>query len=134
MAFPERTFHFRVTWLNVASIAVVMAAMAWFLWNRSTANTIVGAALLVVATLMTERVVNTRYVLTPDGFLVISRGRLSRTQRIRIDDMVTIRSVATTIPQVGYVLIEYGNRRQVAVQPANEEAFINEIMRRQTRA
>ncbi len=129
----ERTFHYKITWLNIISIGVVAAAMVYFLWNRSTGNVIVGIALMCVAMLMIERIIHTEYVFASDGFLYIKQGRLSRTQAIRVDEIITIRVIKARLMPLKFVFIEYGAGHQIAVQPVNETAFIEEVRRRQTK-
>ncbi len=126
----DRTFHYRISWLNIVSIIVVAAAMLYFLWHRSTVCIIVGFILLFITLLMIERIIHTEYVLTSDGLLYIKRGRLSRTIIIRIEDIVTFRLVKSNILTLRFILIEYGVGQQIAVQPVNEPAFLEEIRKR----
>ncbi|MCD8297456.1 MAG: PH domain-containing protein [Prevotella sp.] len=126
----DRTFHYRISWLNIVSIIVVAAAMLYFLWHRSTACIIVGFILLFITLLMIERIIHTEYTLTSDGLLYIKRGRLSRTIIIRIEDIITFRLVKSNSLTLRFILIEYGVGQQIAVQPVNEPAFLEEIRKR----
>ncbi len=123
----DRTFHYRISWLNIVSIIVVAAAMVYFLWNRSTGSIIVGLVLLFITMLMIERVIHTEYVITTDGVLQIKRGKLSRPILIRVDDIATMQVVRSNILTLRFIMIVYGRGQQIAVQPVNEEAFMEEI-------
>lgn len=129
----DRTFHYRISWLNIVSIIVVAAAMVYFLWNRSTGSIIVGFVLLFITMLMIERVIHTEYVITADGVLQIKRGKLSRPILIRIDDIATMQVVRSNILTLRFIMIVYGRGQQIAVQPVNEEAFMEEIKKRHTK-
>ncbi len=129
----DRTFHYRISWLNIVSIIVVAAAMVYFLWNRSTGSIIIGLILLFITMLMIERVIHTEYVITADGVLQIKRGKLSRPMLIRVDDIATMQVVKSNILTLRFIMIVYGKGQQIAVQPVNEEAFMEEIKKRHTK-
>lgn len=127
----NRTFHYRVSFLNYAAIIVVAVAALCAFWQRSAANAVVGLALMVVVVLMVERIVHTAYTLTADGRLRVSKGRFSRRVEIRLTDIVSVETVHGRLLPVRYLLVRYGSGHELAVQPANEEAFIEEIRKRQ---
>ena len=127
----NRTFHYRVSFLNYAAIIVVAVAALCAFWHKSAANAVVGFALMIVVVLMVERIVHTAYTLTADGRLRVSKGRFSRRVEIRLADIVSVETVHGRLLPVRYVLVRYGAGHELAVQPANEEAFIEEIRKRQ---
>lgn len=127
----NRTFHYRVSFLNYAAIIVVAVAALCAFWHKSAANAVVGFALMVVVVLMVERIVHTAYTLTADGRLRVSKGRFSRRVEILLADIVSVETVHGRLLPVRYVLVRYGAGHELAVQPANEEAFIEEIRKRQ---
>ena len=127
----NRTFHYRVSFLNYAAIIVVAVAALCAFWHKSAANAVVGFALMIVVVLMVERIVHTAYTLTADGRLRVSKGRFSRRVEIRLADIVSVETVHGRLLPVRYVLVRYGVGYELAVQPANEEAFIEEIRKRQ---
>ena len=117
----NRTFHYRVSFLNYAAIIVVAVAALCAFWHKSAANAVVGFALMVVVVLMVERIVHTAYTLTADGRLRVSKGRFSRRVEILLADIVSVETVHGRLLPVRYVLVRYGAGHELAVQPANEE-------------
>ncbi|MDO4161347.1 MAG: hypothetical protein Q4D41_12925, partial [Prevotellaceae bacterium] len=71
----NRTFHYRISWINYLTILIVASATVFFLWNRSAVNVAIGFVLMMVAVKMVERIIHTEYVFTDDGMLVIDKGR-----------------------------------------------------------
>ena len=127
----NRTFHYRVSLLNYVAIAVVAAAALCMFWHRSAAGAVAGLALMMAVVLMVERIIHTAYVFTDDGLLVVSKGRFLRPVSIRVGDIIEVKRMRMSVLPQGYVLIRYGAGHELSVQPANEDAFINEIRRRQ---
>lgn len=127
----NRTFHYRSTWVSYLAVIIVAAAALFFLWNRTTANAVIGFALMIATLLMVERIVHTVYVFTSDGMLVIDRGRLSRQTVVRVGDITRVETVRHKLLPVRFVALEYGAGHIIAVQPVDEEAFVRELKRRQ---
>lgn len=127
----NRTFHYRVSLVNYLAVFIVAAAALFFFWNRSIANAVVGFLLLMAVLMMVERIIHTMYVFTADGMLVIDRGRFSHSIAIPVSDIIKVGIVRPALLPVRFVTIEYGAGRVVTVQPVNEEAFVDEIKRRQ---
>lgn len=87
-----------------------------------------------VVVLMIERVVHTTYVFRRNDneeMLYIDNGRFSKTRRIRVNDIVSCRKMSTGFGLSRYVLLQYGHKQLVSVQPDNADAFIEEIRKRQ---
>lgn len=129
----KRTFQHRVTPLNLACIVVVALLALWYFWLRMPAFAVLAFVLVVLDVAVIEVVVHTTYTLTPDGHLVIYRGRFCKATTIPLEEIIEARQVRTWWPSAHYVLLVYGPHRQVGVQPDNEEGFIGEINRRQKR-
>ena len=127
----NRTFHYKASLLNYAGVAVTAAAALCVFWHRSAANAVVGTVLMLAVVLMVERIIHTAYVFTDDGLLVVSKGRFLRPVSIRVGDIIEVKRMRMSVLPQGYVLIRYGAGHELSVQPANEDAFINEIRRRQ---
>ena len=126
----NRTFQHRVTTTGIV-IPIIMAVMAmYFLWHRTAIHLIIGFGLIVIVVLMLERLLHTRYTITADQ-LVIDRGRLDQQQSIPLQDITRITKIERKWPVTRYILIEYGGRHETAVQPLNEDCFIQEIQKRQ---
>lgn len=129
----NRTFHYRVSFVNYLAIFTVAAAALFFFWNRSTVGTLVAFLLAMAVILMVERIIHTVYVFTSDGLIVIDKGRFSRSLSVPVSDIINVRTVRQPLLPVRFVIIEYGAGHVVTVQPVNEEAFVDEIKRRQAR-
>ena len=64
-------------------------------------------------------------------YLIINEGRFSTNKNVPVCDIVDVRTVKTFMGLDQCVVIEYGNKNMVAVQPDNAEAFEKEIRKRQ---
>lgn len=120
--------------VNYIAVFIVAAAALFFFWNRSAANAVVGFLLLMAVLLMVERIIHTMYVFTADGMLVIDKGRFSRPVAIPVGDIIKATIVRPALLPVRFVAIEYGAGHVITVQPVNEEAFVDEVKRRQKEA
>ncbi len=132
MSNQDRTFHFRVTWLNITSCLIVILLAFYFFWNYSVWNVILGLGLLILAVVMMDRILHTEYFITSKDELIIKRGRLSKPQSIKIEEIISLKKLNVRIPKMSYILIEYGYKGQVTVEPQNEDKFIEEITLRQS--
>ncbi len=132
MSNQDRTFHIRVTWLNIATCLIVILLAFYFFWNYSFWNVILGLALLILAIVMMDRILHTEYIITSKDELIIKRGRLSKPQNIKIEEIISLKKLNVRIPKMSYILIEYGYKGQVTVEPQNEDKFIEEITLRQS--
>ena len=127
----SRTFQHRVTPSAVASILMLAFLTLYFFWHRGGFHVIIAAILLVITTLVIERIIHTSYTLTDDGVLEIYQGRFSSMRRLPLSDIVSVEVKKPLLGISNYVLIMYGANHFVSVQPDNEEAFIREIKKRQ---
>lgn len=126
----NRTFHKPVSAAYVVLVCSLSVLSMHFFWRQAGVSPLLGLALAVLAVIVIERMIHTTYTFTAEGFLVIERGRFSRRMQIRVDEIVGVQRMKR--PFVRYLLIEYGAGRQVAVQPDNEQGFLDEIKKRQT--
>lgn len=127
----SRIFHYKVSFANFAAVSVVALAALFMFWSRSAVGAIAGLALMVAGVLMVERMIHTEYWLTPDGHLIVYRGRFSRLVYIRLSDITSVEIVRSGLLHVAYVLVRYGAGHEMSLQPANMEAFADEVKRRQ---
>jgi hypothetical protein len=123
----KRTFAHRVTAVGVAFIAILAGVALYCFLQRQGAYTLCGLLAMAVAVVAVERTVHTEYVLTDDGVLRVSRGRFARTIDIQVPEITRVMKHHTLLHLADYVLIEYGAGHAVAVQPADDEHFINEL-------
>ena len=129
--YTLRTYRYRVTVVNIALIVVVACVAFFFFWSRTTTNILLGVLHTLITLRLIECVVNTTYTLTPDGMLVINRGRMSRVKTIPINEILCMKEVVMKPFGTRIVLLEYGPRRMTSVQPQDCAGFINELKRRQ---
>lgn len=89
---------------------------------------------------MIERVLHTTYTFAcvkpidrdeEMEFLLIDKGRFSRSQSVPLRDVVQCKVMHTNFGLSHYLLIEYGSHHLVAVQPKDEQAFVEELTKRQ---
>jgi membrane protein YdbS with pleckstrin-like domain len=126
----NRTFQHRVTIVGVA-VPIIMAVMAlYFLLHRTAIHLIIGFGLVAVIIMMLERLLHTSYVFEGD-MLTISRGRFMKKEQVPVKDITRISPIRRQWLLIDYLLIEYGAGHEAEVQPVNEEAFLQEIKKRQ---
>ena len=124
-----RTFHSKVNRKTLCFCLLPGTVLAvYFFWVKLPLPALCCMVFLVF---VVERLIHTSYVFTDDGLLVVSKGRFSRPVSIRVGDIIEVKKMHMSVLPQGYVLIRYGAGRELSVQPANEDAFINEIRRRQ---
>ncbi len=118
-----RTFHHRFTLGAKGGIITFVVLAFYFFWVKSF---ILGLLLTVMAVLIMERVLHSEYVLG-DGKLIIRRGRFAKPREIVLSDIKSCRPMTTTFGMVHYLLIEYGDDKLVAVEPEQEQAFVEQL-------
>lgn len=123
------TFRRKLTFTSFAGIAVPAVAALWLLPQSGTA----GVAAALFAAIASVRVLRTTYTLTDNGLLVIRRGWMSRTQTVRVSDIVRAEKAGGGIRLTGYILIEYGAERLLSIQPDKADDFLAELRKRQPR-
>lgn len=126
-----RTFRFRVTTANIVLIVTVAAVALYFFWSRTTVHTLLGVLHTVITLRIIEKVLNTTYELTPEGDLVINRGRFSRRKTIPLNEILSARTVVLKPLMTRVVLIEYGAGHITSVQPQDCDGFVRELKKRQ---
>ena len=133
----DRTFHKRFTISSKVGISVFTALAAYFFWTKTA---IIGILLAIVIVGMIERILHTTYTFRrvkpidrdeEMDFLIVNEGRFSRNKTVPVCDIVRMEQVKTAMGMDHCVVIEYGIKRLICVQPDNEEAFIKEIKKRQ---
>ena len=121
----NRVFHARIAWYQYFLLAVLGANAFGFLWCKYILLAVFMMLLLIV---VIEQVIHTTYTVTPDGKLVLSFGRFSRSKEILMKDITSVERASSM--QVGrfavmrYVLVKYGEGKCVVLLPVKEEEFI----------
>ena len=125
----NRTFQARVGGWYWVVIALTSAGLFYFFWVHAVLCAVVLALALI---LEIEMLVHTQYVITSEGVLRIESGRFSRSCRIEVGGIVSVRSVrkvAFFLPALSFHMLELtyvsGGKRTVAyVSPKHPEAFV----------
>ncbi len=134
----DRTFHKRFTLTARLGVAVFAFLAGYFFWVKMA---IIGIFLAIVIVGMIERILNTTYTfkkvkpIDRDDemeYLIINEGRFSSNKNVPVCDIIDVHPVKTFMGLDRCVVIEYGHKNMVAVQPDNEEAFEKEIKKRQS--
>lgn len=126
----DRTFHQRVSPEIIVGIMMMGFAALFCFWQRDTTLAIAGAIVMAIDVLAIERAIHTTYVLTGDK-LVVEHGRFGKPQTILIGDIVKTERIHTLFGVSHYILLQIGVDKRIALRPDNEEAFIQEIKKRQ---
>lgn len=111
-------------------MALVAVLALWCFMVRTHLMPLLGLVCMMLGAAAVDRIVNTTYVFTPDGNLVVSRGRLARRLVIPVDKIVRVVRCRGRLFVAPHIMIEYGLGRTVFVQPNDFEAFVAEVDRR----
>jgi hypothetical protein len=127
----NRLFHSRITWHAFLGTFITGFAALFLFWQRQGMSVLLGVVAVALTVVQVERIIHTTYTLTKDGWLVIYRGRFSRTRRIRVGDIWRMQKCSRFFGLIDYVLLEYGHHHYVVVMPENEGAFLWEVEKMQ---
>ena len=127
----NRTFHQNVSFQGIVAIVLLAVIALWCFLVRSGATPALGFVCLLLGAAGVDRLVNTTYTFTPEGNLIIVRGRLGKNQTIAVNEIVMARPVHGTLFIARHIVIEYGYGKITYAQPQQMNEFINEIRRRQ---
>lgn len=132
----NRTFHKRFTLPAKCGVGVFFLLAAYLFWVKVA---ILGILVAIVIVGMIERILNTTYSLErvkpidrdeEMDFLIVNEGRFSRNKTVAIRDIVKVEPMKTALGLDHCLVIEYGAKHLLCVQPDNEEAFVKEIEKR----
>ncbi|MCI6161645.1 MAG: PH domain-containing protein [Prevotellaceae bacterium] len=129
----NRTFRHRIAPASVVMLAILVGVSMYVLLHRSAASALLGLALAAGMVVVMERLLHTEYRFEGDR-IVIDKGRFARPVSIPVNDIIHVRMIDRKWLLVRYVLIVYGAGHETAVQPMNENLFMEEIRKRQKRA
>lgn len=126
----DRIFHHRISWASYVGMVVLAVCALSFLWHRERPASIVVGLLLAMNTVMlVERMLHTSYTFE-NGLLRISRGRFARERVIDIDHIKEATIVRKPLGVQRYVLLRLKDGREIGLQPADEQAFMEEMEKR----
>lgn len=132
----DRTFHKRFTLPAKLGVLIFALLAGYFFWVKAA---IIGILLAIVIVGMIERILNTTYIFKwvrpidrdkEMNFIVIDEGRFSRKKTIPVCDIIKVEPMKTFFGLDHALVIEYGAKHFVSLQPDNEEAFIKEVEKR----
>jgi len=132
----DRTFHKRFTLPAKCGVAVFVLLAGYFFWVKAA---IVGILLAIVIVGMIERILNTTYTLKrvkpidrdeEMDFIVIDEGRFSSKKTVPVCDIVRMECLKTCWGLDHALVIEYGAKHLISIQPDNEEGFRKEVDKR----
>lgn len=126
----NRTFQHKISIQALASVVLLAACALLCFLNRTGLMPLFGMLMLLLGAAAVDRMIHSEYVMTPDGRLVISRGRLAKPLVVSIDEIVAVRPVRGALLVAPHIIIEYGAGHITSVQPADRKGFIKEIKRR----
>lgn len=125
-----RTFQHRVTAVGMTVPLVTAVLALFFLWHRTTVHVIIGLGMVLVVVILMERLLHTQYLFDGEE-LIIRKGRFDKEERVNVKEITRITKIRRQWLCLDYLLICYGAGHETAVQPQSEEAFLQEIKRRQ---
>ena len=132
----DRTFHKRFTMPAKCGVAIFVLLAGYFFWQKVA---IIGIFVAIIIVGMIERILNTTYSLRrvkpidrdeEMDFIVIDEGRFSSKKTVPVCDIVSVTPMKTCWGLDHAIVIEYGNKHLVSLQPDNEEGFIQEVEKR----
>ena len=125
----DRTFHKRFTLTARIGVAVFALLAGYFFWVKMA---IIGIFVAIIIVGMIERILNTTYTfkkvkpIDRDDemeYLIINEGRFSSNRNVPRMRYHYVHIAKTFLGLDHCVVIEYGHKNIVTVQPDNEEAF-----------
>lgn len=88
---------------------------------------------MLLTVLQIERLIHTTYTFTTDNLFIHNQGRFSRERQVRVSDIWRVERHTHLFGLMRYLLVTYGPQRHLVVQPDQEEAFLNELAKRQAK-
>lgn len=136
MGMTDRTFHKRFTMPAKCGVVIFALLAGYFFWQKVA---IIGIFVAIIIVGMIERILNTTYTLKrvkpidrdeEMDFIVIDEGRFSSKKTVPVCDIVSVTPMKTCWGLDHALVIEYGNKRLVSLQPDNEDGLIREVEKR----
>ena len=113
----NRIFHARIAMGQYLFLILIGILAVYMLWYKSP---FLAAIFMLWLVVIIEKLIHTTYTVTPDGKLVLSFGRFSRSKEILMKDITSVERASSM--QVG--LVKYGEGKCVVLLPVKEEEFI----------
>lgn len=126
-AMADRTFHRKFTPTARVGVVVFSVLMFYCFWVKEVVPAVVCLLLVVTAI---EKVLHSEYVFRGHD-LIVRKGRFVKPRAIAVNEIVRCSPMRATFGLTRYLLIEYGQHSVEDVEPADEQAFLRELKRRQ---
>ena len=132
----DRTFHKRFTLTARIGVAVFAILALYFFWVKLA---IIGIFVAIIIVGMIERILHTTYTFRrvkpidrdeEMDFIVIDEGRFSSKKTIPVCDIISVTPMKACFGLDHALIIEFGHKRMVSLQPDNEEGFVKEVEKR----
>lgn len=124
----DRIFHIRTPYAQILFLILLSILGFYFLWIQSG---ILAAVVMVLLIVVIERIINSQYIITQEGQLIVSKGRFSKKRIIPIADITEIEKYRSMnfgkFHLEEYLLVKYLPDRHIALMPIKEEEFLNEL-------
>ena len=122
-----RTFHQRFSLTSKCGI-IIFSLLSFYLFLMK--QVLIGTFIILVVVAMIDHVVNTVYklVLQNGNFLlIISHGHFYKDKHIPVNEIIKCSIVKTFLGISHYILVQYGLKGIILVQPQNDDVFLKEI-------
>lgn len=126
----RRTFQAKFHRGSFAMVVVLAAVAILCFMLRGTFFHFIGLACLMAGGRLVDGLVNTTYVMTPDGLLLTRRGRASRTRSLSLADIVSATPSRGGMTATDGVTLTMGDGTRMRLYPCDTEAFVRELRRR----
>lgn len=136
-SMKQRIFHQRITMAWKCVLVLNSFLVLYFFWIKMA---ILGLLFVMIVVGMLERLLHTTYTFlqiksieldTEMEFLVIDKGRFSTNKKIALRDIVRCMPMHTHFGLAHYLLIAYGAKKVLAIEPDDEKGFVEELTKRQ---
>jgi hypothetical protein len=127
----NRLFNAKIETGSCMLLAAILAATIFLVWTLR--NGIVICIMLLLLTVMVERIIHTNYTITPDGKLIVHTGRFSKDKIIDLSQAASVRQMAAMRifgkPIRTFVIIECKDGQVHSFIPKEEEKFVKHVSR-----
>lgn len=127
----DRVFHARIAAVQYLALILFSSMLFYCFWMKYIGLVLLWAILLLR---FIEKIIHTTYTLTADGRLLIYPGRFARSRERQLADVVSVEQ-RSSMQIAGraltrYVLVSYKDGSYDALQPVNEDEFVQALMKR----
>lgn len=127
----NRIFHARIAWYQYFLLIVLTVNAVGALWTKTI---LLAVLLMLFMIVLVEQIIHTTYTVTPDGKLLVYKGRFSRKKEISLAEISSVEQCRSMkfgqFSVTRYVLIGYGKGKFEAVMPVKEREFMELMAKR----